>query len=69
MTTVSAAEVHIQESEVERVERWRTEALEHAGYDADSAAQLAARHDVDLHRAIEMVEQGCAHEIALQILL
>ena len=52
MTPMSAAEVHIQESEVERVERWRTEALEHAGYDADSAAQLAARHDVDLHRAI-----------------
>jgi len=69
MTTMSAAEVHIQESEVERVERWRTEALENAGYDPDSAALLAARQDVDLHRAIEMVEAGCAPEIAVRILL
>jgi hypothetical protein len=66
---MSAAEVHIQETEVERVERWRTAALENAGYDPDSAALLAARHDVDLHRAIEMVEQGCAPETALRILL
>jgi hypothetical protein len=66
---MSAAEVHIQETEVERVERWRTEALENAGYDPDSAALLAARHDVDLHRAIEMIERGCAPETALRILL
>ncbi|HZQ02411.1 MAG TPA: hypothetical protein VFA88_00160 [Gaiellaceae bacterium] len=66
---MSAAEVHTQETELERVERWRTEALEAAGYDADSAALLAARHDVDLHRAIEMVERGCAPETALRILL
>jgi len=66
---MSAAEVHIEETEVERVERWRTEALEGAGYDPDSAALLAARHDVDLHQAIEMVERGCAPEIAVRILL
>jgi hypothetical protein len=66
---MSAAEVHIEETEVERVERWRTEALENAGYDPDSAALLAARHDVDLHRAIEMVERGCSPETALRILL
>jgi hypothetical protein len=67
--TMSAAEVHIPESEAERVERWRAEALENAGYDSDSAALLAARSDVDLHRAIEMVERGCAPETALRILL
>jgi hypothetical protein len=66
---MSAAEVHIQESELERVERWRTQALELAGYDADSATALASRHDVDLHRAIELVEQGCPPDIALRILL
>jgi hypothetical protein len=69
MTTMTAAEVQIEESEVERVERWRSEALEHAGYDSDSAALVAVRHDVDLHQAIEIVEQGCAPEIALRILL
>ena len=67
--TMSAAEVHIQETEAERVERWRTEALENAGYDPDSAALLAARHDVDLHHAIEMLERGCSPETALRILL
>jgi hypothetical protein len=66
---MSAAEVHIEESEVERVERWRTEALENAGYDPDSASLLASRHDVDLHQAIEMVEAGCSPETALRILL
>ena len=65
----SATEVHTQESELERVERWRAEALERIGYDASSAALLASRHDVDLHRAIELVEQGCSPEIALRILL
>ena len=66
---MSAAEVQIQESEVERVERWRAEALERVGYDADSAALLAARHNVDLHQAIALVEHGCAPETALRILL
>ena len=66
---MSAAEVDIQETEVERVERWRSEALEAAGYDPDSATLLAGRHDVDLHRAIEMVERGCSPETALRILL
>ena len=67
---MSAAEVHIEEeTENERVERWRTEALERAGYEPDSAALLAARQDVDLHLAIDLVEHGCSPEVALQILL
>jgi hypothetical protein len=66
---MSATEVHIRESESERVERWRAEALERVGYDTGSAAVLAARTDVDLHRAIELVEHGCSPEIALRILL
>ena len=66
---MSAAEVHIEETEIERVERWRTEALERGGYDPDSAALLATRHDVDLHLAIELIEHGCSAEVALQILL
>ncbi len=66
---MAAAEVHIEETEIDRVERWRTEALERVGYDADSAALLAARLDVDLHLAIELVEHGCAPDVALRILL
>ena len=66
---MAAAELQIEETESERVERWRTEALERAGYDADSAAMLGARLDVDLHMAIELVEQGCSPAVALRILL
>ena len=59
----------IVETELERVERWRTEELIRAGYDPGSAAQIAARHDVDIRQAATMLAQGCPPELALQILL
>ena len=59
----------IVETELERVERWRAEELIRAGYDPDAAAQLAARHDVDIHRAASMLAQGCPPDLALRILL
>ena len=55
--------------EVERVELWRLDSLERAGYDAESAAVLAASPEVDLHRAVSLLERGCSVELALQILL
>jgi len=66
---MSAIELKITETEDEKVERWRAEALERAGYDITSAAMLAIRPDIDLHRAISLVEQGCPPELAIQILL
>ncbi|MBV8395315.1 MAG: hypothetical protein JO064_03550 [Actinobacteria bacterium] len=65
---MTAAELTTYETEAERVERWRVDELMRAGYDHDSAAELAARSDVDLHRAIELIEAGCGVELALQIL-
>ena len=59
----------IAESELERVERWRTDELLRAGFDPDQAAQLAARLDVDLHSARELVDRGCSPDLALLILL
>ena len=64
-----AAEVDIRETELDRINRWRAEELERAGYDRRAAAKLAARHDVDLHRAVELVERGCPPELAADILL
>jgi hypothetical protein len=58
----------IQEPEQERVARWRAEALERAGFASDAAAELGSRVDVDLHRAIELLERGCPPETALRIL-
>ena len=59
----------IEDSEVERVERWRAEELRRAGYDAEAAALLAPRHDIDLHLAMALLGQGCPTELALEILL
>jgi hypothetical protein len=67
---MAAAETHTAESpERERVERWRAELLERAGYDARGAAEVATRQDIDLHFAIDLLEQGCSPELALKILL
>jgi hypothetical protein len=67
---MTAAETGLQEdTELERVQAWRAEELERAGYAPAAAAKLAARPDVDLHLAIDLVRQGCPHEMALSILL
>ena len=66
---MSATELHIVETEAEKVERWRAEAREKVGYDLGSALELAARPDVDIHRAVELLEAGCPAELALRILL
>lgn len=65
---MTAAETEIRD-ETELVEAWRAEQLELAGYGAAAAAELAARHDVDLHGAVEMLKHGCSPELALKILL
>jgi hypothetical protein len=59
----------LEQTEVERIERWRAEALEKAGYEPRAAGRLAVRHDVDLHRAIKLIERGCSTQLALKILL
>ena len=56
------------ETELERVERWRAEALMRAGYDGRAATELAGRQDVDLHSAIQLLESGCPADLALAIL-
>jgi hypothetical protein len=59
----------IDQTEIERIERWRAEELERAGYEPRAAGRLAVRHDVDLHTAVELIERGCPAELALRILL
>jgi hypothetical protein len=57
------------DSELELVEQWRLEALERAGYDPESAAVIAASHEIDLHSAVDLLARGCSVALALQILL
>jgi hypothetical protein len=58
-----------ERTEQDRIEEWRREELERAGYPSDAAGELAVRHDIDLHGAVELVERGCPPEIATRILL
>ena len=66
---MSAANVTEPFLEVELVEQWRLDSLKRAGYDAESAAVLAASPEVDLHLAVSLLKRGCPAELALQILL
>ena len=51
MSTINITEPDL---EVERVEQWRVDSLERAGYDAEAAAVLAATPEVDLHFAVSL---------------
>jgi hypothetical protein len=63
-----AAVNDIIETELDRVERWRTAELMRVGFPGDDAVALAAKTDVDLHEAIELVRRGCPPELAVRIL-
>jgi hypothetical protein len=67
---MSETELHVlEDTELERIEHWRAEELKRAGFSPRAAGRLASRHDVDLHRAVELLERGCSPELALKILL
>ena len=65
---MTAAELVVRD-EAELIQAWRAEALERAGYPHEAAAELAARVDIDLHRAEDLVRRGCPPDLALRILL
>jgi hypothetical protein len=58
-----------QDIEAERILAWRLDELVRAGYDRATAWEIAARPDVDLHLAVEVVRGGCSPDLALRILL
>jgi len=47
---------------------WRFHQLRLAGYDEAAAGELAARADVDLHVALDLLGRGCPQALALEIL-
>jgi len=55
-------------TERSKVESWRLHVLIEAGYPLDLAERLAGS-EADLHRAVELVSQGCDHRTAAEILL
>jgi hypothetical protein len=58
----------VVETERAKVESWRLHILIEAGYPLPLAERLAGSN-ADLHRAVELIEQGCKPETAAQILL
>jgi hypothetical protein len=51
-----------------KVESWRLHVLIEAGYPLPLAERLAVS-EADLHTACQIVESGCAHATAAEILL
>jgi len=48
---------------------WRVESLVRAGFDSESALDLAFSKHVDLHAALQLVDAGCPADTAMRILL
>ena len=57
-----------ESNERSKVESWRLHVLMEAGYPLPLAERLAGS-EADLHRAVELVTQGCKHKTAAEILL
>lgn len=55
-------------NERSKVESWRLHVLIEAGYPLPLAERLAAS-EADLHVAVNLVQTGCAHATAAEILL
>lgn len=58
----------LQADEQGKVESWRLHVLIEAGYPLHLAERLAAT-EVDLHRAVALLRQGCEPTTAAEILL
>ena len=56
------------DGEFAKVTGWRLHVLIEAGYPFETAEKIA-ESDVDLHRAVELVTQGCTPDVAEKILL
>jgi hypothetical protein len=66
---MSTAETELRPTEQELVERWRAEELKRGGYPEHLAEEIAPRADIDLHRALDLLGEGCPAELAAAILL
>ena len=69
MSNAVASPELTESDELVRVLVWRFKQLCRSGFELDLATTIAARMDVDLHGAIDLVEQGCPPELAGRIVL
>ena len=57
------------ETDVERIMRWRLEGLKQAGFEGSAALAIAANAEIDLHFAIDLLRRCCPPALAVHILL
>jgi hypothetical protein len=55
-------------SEQRKIDRWRLEELERAGF-PEPLAELVAFSEADLHQAVDLIRNGCEPTLAAQIVL
>jgi hypothetical protein len=67
MTATEFEDLRVDEAA--EVRAWRFEALVRSGYESDAAVVLAAKVEVDLHDAVDLIRRGCPPALAAQILL
>ncbi len=67
MAAAQLEKVDVADSD--QVRRWRFDELLRAGYDIADAADVALRADIDLHRAVSLVQRGCPSATAARIVL
>ncbi len=65
MRTAQSEQINIEAAEIAR---WRLAELLRAGYTWDQGVLIAARSEIDLHLAIELLRKGCPPATALRIL-
>ena len=68
MTEAEMTEIVDTTNERDKVESWRLHVLIEAGFPLPLAERIAGS-EADLHRAVELVQQGCSFETAAEILL
>lgn len=68
-TSRGGSSLNREPDELTSVEAWRLAELIDAGWPLEHADVLAARNDVDLHVACDLLRRGCSVETALLILL
>jgi hypothetical protein len=56
-------------TEMDGITGWRFGYLMGAGYDPEAALIIAQENSVDLHRAADLLHNGCPPDTALRILL
>ena len=67
MTATEFEDLRVDEAS--EVRAWRFEALCRCGYESDAVGVVAAKAEVDLHDAVDLIRRGCPPALAARILL